>query len=107
MPRARIEHRHLPDTLLVDQPPQLGVDLARGQVRGIELGALAVDRRGLRDRVVELDQPALVHPHGRLLAQRLHTRTAPSYGSWVSISRSSTWRIAISSEARATRSSSS
>src|SRR5262249_19145056 len=102
---ARVPDRHVRDALLVDQPAELRVDLPRGHVAGLDHGARAVDLRLLRDRVVELDEPALVH--AGLLAHLLHTRTSPSYGSCVSISRSSTWRIAISSEASATISSSS
>src|SRR6188472_2102079 len=102
---ARIAHGHVGDALLVDQPPQLGVDLARGHLASLDHRALPIDLRLLRNRVVELDEPALVH--AGLLAHLLHTRTSLSYGSWVSISRSSTWRIATSSEARATMSSSS
>ena len=76
VPCARIEHGHLVDALLVDQPAQLRVDLARGHLARVEHGALSVDLRRLRNRVVELDQAALVH--ARLLAHLVHTRTSPS-----------------------------
>ena len=74
MTGARIEDRHVLDALLVEQPAQLGVDLARGQLARVEHGALAVDLGDLRDRAVELDEPAGVV--GR--AQVVHTITAPS-----------------------------
>ena len=51
--------------------------------------------------VDDLDEAA------RVVGQRVHTITSPSNGSYVSISWSTTARMAISSEASATRSSAS
>src|SRR5262245_5482197 len=74
--RAGIAHGHVADALLVDQPAQLGVDLAGGHVPGLDHRAVAVDLGLLGDRVVELHEPALVH--AGLLAHLVHTRTSPS-----------------------------
>src|SRR4051812_4806869 len=98
---ARVEDRDVLHALLVEQPAQLGVDLARRQLARVELGPLAVDLGDLRDRPVQLDEPAGVVGARYLV----HTITAPSYGSYVSISRSTTLRIAISLDASATMSS--
>ena len=78
VPRARVEDGHVGDTLLVDQPAQLGVDLSGRQLSGVEHGAAAVDLRALGDGVVELDEPPLVHPNGGPFAHLLQTRTSPS-----------------------------
>src|SRR3712207_4006481 len=43
---ARVGHRDVGDALLVEQPPELEVDLARGQLGGVEHGARAVDLGG-------------------------------------------------------------
>jgi hypothetical protein len=73
---ARIPHGHIGDPLLVDQPAQLGVDLAGGHLASLDHRALPIDLRCLRNRIVELDQAALVH--AGLLAHLVHTRTSPS-----------------------------
>src|SRR4051794_21880600 len=97
--RARVEHGDVADALLVEQPAQLVVDLARGELARVERRAAVGDLRDARDGPVGLDQAAGVVGH------RCHTITSPSSGSYVSISRSITARIAISSDASATRSS--
>ena len=51
---ARVAHGHVGDALLVDQPAQLEVDLARRQVVRVELGRGAVDLGDLRDGRVGL-----------------------------------------------------
>ncbi len=83
MPRLclalRVEDRHFLEAQLVDEPSQFGVDLARGEVLGVELRAVAVDLGDVRDRLVELDQAAGVEED--LGLYRVHTITAPSYGS--------------------------
>ena len=92
----------------VDQQAQLEVDLTRGQLACVEARAFAVDLGDTRNRLVELDQPARVKARLRDRAgrgYRVHTITSLSYGSYVSISRSITARIAISSEASTTMSS--
>ena len=48
------------DALLVDEPSQFGVDLARREVLGVELRAVAVDLGDVRDGLVELDEAARV-----------------------------------------------
>src|SRR5262249_46473519 len=106
--RARVLDRHVLNALLVDQPAQLAVDLAGGQVVRVEHGRLAVDLRDLGDRAVELYESARVVQELLLrvvCGYLVHTITSLSYGSYVSISRSTTLRIAISSEASATMSS--
>ena len=70
--------------LLVDQPSQFSVDLARREVLGVELRAVSVDLGDVRDRLVELDEAAGVEEDLGLAAvrgYRVHTITAPSYGS--------------------------
>ena len=73
--RARVEDRDVADALLVDQPAQLGVDLARRQVARVELGAAAVDLRDARARAVDLDEAARVVgqrcPHHHLALERV------------------------------------
>src|SRR5204862_390344 len=101
-----IEHGHVGHALLVEQPTQLEVDLARREVLGVEHRLLALDLGDLEHGVVDLDEPARVvgdHP----LTYRVHTITSPSYGPQVSISWSTTARIAISSDASTTLSSAS
>src|ERR671932_2825144 len=75
--RARVEDRDVLDPLLVDQPPQLGVDLSDREVARVELRAVAVDLRDARRRPVDLDQAARVVRDPRL-AYRCHTITSPS-----------------------------
>src|SRR5580693_10691768 len=108
----RVEHGHLGDALGVQQPAQLEVDLPDGQVGRVQLRGVPADHRGLGGGGVRVGQPAnVVAPGTHLGAGRLgvhhllHTITSPSYGSYVSISRSSTARIAPSSDASATMSS--
>ena len=75
--RAGVLHRHVGDALLVQQPAQLEVDLARGQVARVEHRPLAVHLGHLGDLGVRLRQPAGVV--GDLaLAYRVHTSTSPS-----------------------------
>ena len=80
VPRARVAHGDVGDALLVDQPAQLEVDLARRQVVRVELGRGPVDLGDLGDGRVELDEAARVVAD-RVLAYRCHTITSPSYGS--------------------------
>src|SRR5262249_45111127 len=101
VPRPRVEDRDVADPLLVEQPAQLVVDRARSEVLRVEHGAPVGDLRYAQDGRVRLDQAA------RVVGHRCHTITSPSSGSYVSISRSITARIAISSEASATMSSAS
>src|SRR6185312_5205162 len=80
--RARIQHGDVLHALLVEQPAQLGVDLARGEILGLEHRLVAVDLGDLRDGVVELDEPSRVEQDlGLGGAHRLHTITSLSYGS--------------------------
>src|SRR4051794_22998293 len=101
MERTRVEHRDVEDALPVDQPAQLGVDLARGEAARVQDRAAVGDLGGAGRRAVDLDETA------RVVGQRVHTITSPPKGSYVSISRSTTARMAISSEASATMSSAS
>ena len=85
MPGGRVEDRYLLDALFVDQSPQFSIDLAGGQVLGVELRAITVDFGDVRNLVVELDEAAGVEedllglgPVGRY---RVQTITSPSYGS--------------------------
>jgi hypothetical protein len=73
MPRAWVVHRHVADTLFVQEPAQLQVDLAGRELARVEDRALAIDPGDPRDSVVELDQPARVKPW--LLRYRFHTIT--------------------------------
>ncbi len=88
---------------LVDQAAQLEVDLPGGQVARVERRSLAVDLGDAGYALVELDQASGIEARRR--GYRVHTITSLSYGSYVSISRSITARIAISSEASTTMSS--
>ena len=97
---------HLLDALLVQQAAELEVDLARREVVRVEGSDPVFDRRRTRRVRERLGQAARV-VRDATLSYRCHTITSPSYGSYVSISRSTMARIAISSEARATTSSAS
>ena len=101
---ARVPDGDVLHALLVEEPAELEVDLPRRELLRVERGGLAVDLGDHRHRGVRLGEPARVVPDLRL-AYRCHTRTSRSYGSYVSISRSTIARIAISSDASATRSS--
>src|SRR5450755_1988663 len=84
MARAGVQHRDVAHALLVEQPAQLEVDPARGQLVGVERGAVAVDLADSRDHLVELDEPARVVAGLSVQAaraQRVHTITVPSWGS--------------------------
>jgi hypothetical protein len=78
VPRARIQDRDVLDSLLVDETLQLRVDLARGEVLGVELRLVAVDLRDVRNLVVELDQPAGVEQDLSVRGYRVQTITSPS-----------------------------
>jgi hypothetical protein len=88
MARGRVEDRHIPDAFLINEPSQLGVDLARGEILGVEASAVAVDLGDARDLVVELDEAAgveqdlglaAVRSGGGLAARyRVQTITSPS-----------------------------
>src|SRR6478736_3614336 len=101
---ARVLDRDVGDAALVEQVLQLQVDLAGGELGRVEHGRRAVHLGDVGDGCIRLHQPAGVI-RDLALAYRFHTSTSPSYGSYVSISWSMIARIAISSEARATRSS--
>src|SRR4051794_1401346 len=101
---ARVLDRDVGDAALVEQVLQLQVDLAGGELGRVEHGGRAVHLRDVGDVRIRLHQPTGVI-RDLALAYRFHTSTSPSYGSYVSISWSMIARIAISSEARATRSS--
>src|SRR5581483_8682287 len=103
--RARVQDRDVGEALLVEEAPQLQVDLPRRQVVGVERRAPVLDLRDARCVGVRLGEPARVVRDAALTGYRSHTSTSPSNGSYVSISRSSTARIAISSDASATMSS--
>jgi hypothetical protein len=75
--RAGVEDRHVGDPLLVDQPPQLGVDLARRERVRVERRAVAVDLGDARGCPVDLDEASRVVRDPRL-AYRCHTITSPS-----------------------------
>src|SRR6185295_1339660 len=104
---ARVLDRHVGDPLLVDQVAQLEIDLAGRELGGVEHRGRAVDLGDVGNFGVGFGQAASVvgrpAPAGR--PYLLHTSTCPSYGSYVSISWSISARIAISSDAIATRSS--
>src|SRR5581483_10095869 len=103
--RARVQDRDVGEALFVEEAPQLQVDLPRRQVVGVERRAPVLDLRDARCVGVRLGEPARVVRDAALTGYRCHTSTSPSNGSYVSISRSSTARIAISSDASATMSS--
>src|SRR5206468_12859192 len=105
MLRAGVLHGDVGDAFLVQQPPQLEVDLPRRERMGIEGRALAVDLGDPRSLRVRLCEAARVVCDAALSGYRRQTITSPSKGSYVSISRSRTARIAISSDASATMSS--
>src|SRR6476661_565165 len=75
--RTRVLDGDVLDALLVDQPLQLEVDLARGHVGRVEDGRLPVDLGDLGGRVVGLDEPAGVI-RDLALAYRFHTSTSRS-----------------------------
>ena len=75
----RVADRHRAHAELVDGPPQLEVDLASGEIAGVEHRLLAVDLGDVRNRLVELNQPTGVEPRRR--GYRIHTITSLSYGS--------------------------
>ena len=58
--RAGIEDGDVLHSLLVEQPAQLEIDLARRQALRVEDGSVAVDLRDARDGVAGLDEPARV-----------------------------------------------
>src|SRR4029079_10070729 len=75
--RAGVLDRHIGHALLVEQPAQLEIDLARGQVARVEDGRRAVELRDLWALGIRLRKPAGVI--GDLpLAYRCHTSTSPS-----------------------------
>jgi hypothetical protein len=80
VPGGRVEDRDLLQTLLVDQSSQFSIDLAGRQVLGVELRAITVDFRDVRDLVVELDEAAGVEEDLRLAVRgyRVQTITSPS-----------------------------
>ena len=77
--RARVRDRDVVHAQVVDEPPQLEVDLARRQIAGVEARAIAVDLGGPGYALVELDQAARVEARRR--GYRVHTITSLSYGS--------------------------
>jgi hypothetical protein len=86
VPGRRIENGYFLYALLVDQPSQFSIDLASREVLGVELRALSVYFGDVRDLVVELDEAAgieedLVGGVAAVGGYRVHTITAPSYGS--------------------------
>src|SRR3954447_5007835 len=103
--RARVAHGDVLDALFVEKAPQLEVDLPRRQVVRVEARPGAVDLGNARRLGIRLRQAARVIRDPPLASYRCHTITSPSNGSYVSISRSRTARIAISSDASATMSS--
>ncbi len=69
------------DALLVEEAAQLEVDLAGGQLAGVEYRPVAVDLGDPRHPLVELDEPARVEARLALLAgggYRFHTITSLS-----------------------------
>src|SRR5579871_1734116 len=78
---ARVAHGDVGDALVVHEPPQLEVDLARRQVVGVEGRTVAVDLRDARHRLVELDEAAGVEARLAAVAlerYRVHTITSLS-----------------------------
>ena len=100
----RVLDDDLVDALLVEEPAKLEVDRAGRQLARVEGRDAVLDDRDARRLGDGLGEPARV-VRDLPLAYRCHTRTSRSYGSYVSISWSTSWRIAISSDASATRSS--
>ncbi len=58
--RAGVEDGDVLHALLVEQPAQLEIDLARRQALRVEDGSVAVDLRDARHRVAGLDEPPRV-----------------------------------------------
>src|SRR6201997_5166675 len=75
---ARVEDGDVGDALLVEQPAELEVDLARGEILGVEDGPVAVDVGDHRHRVVDLDEAARVVADHPFAGYRVHTITSPS-----------------------------
>ncbi len=80
---AGVADRHLGHALLVEEPAQFQVDLAGGQLGGVEAGRLTGDLRDLGNGRERLGQPSGVvgdaSRAGRFYSD--HTRTWLSYGS--------------------------
>src|SRR6266851_296706 len=80
---AGVAHCHLGHALLVEEPAQFQVDLAGGQLGGVEPGRLTGDLRDLGNGRERLGQPSGVvgdaSRAGRFYSD--HTRTWLSYGS--------------------------
>src|SRR2546425_4952281 len=104
MSRGGIVDDHLADALFIEQSAQLEVDRARRQLGRVEPADAVLDLRDARRLSVRLCEPARVVGDA-LLSYRCHTSTSRSNGSYVSISWPTSCRIAISSDAIATRSS--
>jgi len=102
--RARVLNGHVSHTLFVQKPAQFEIDQTGRQVFCVEGCAITVDLGDARRLGVRLGKPPRVVGDAAL-TYRCHTITSPSNGSYVSISRSITARIAISSDASATMSS--
>src|SRR5919201_624900 len=90
--RAGVLDRDVLDALLVEQPPQLEVDLPRRKVVRVEARAVPVGLGDARRLRVRLREPAGVIPDSAF-PYRCHASTTPSYGSYVSISWSMIARI--------------